>query len=161
MRLIIGLFWHTREQWNFNQDVVMVKKMIIIYQEGWTRWCRSKEYSSQCRGDKRWGFSPWVGRAPRVGSGNPLQYSWGGNSVDRGAWRATVHGTTKSQARLCNYHFISHLYMTPGKIIALTIQTFVGKVMSLVFNMLSRLVTASLLRSKSFNFMAAVTIHLY
>ena len=96
MRLIIGLFWHTREQWNFNQDVVMVKKMIIIYQEGWTRWCRSKEYSSQCRGDKRWGFSPWVGRAPRVGSGNPLQYSWGGNSMDRGAWRATVHGVTES-----------------------------------------------------------------
>ena len=81
--------------------------------------------------------------------------------MDRGARQATVHGTTKSQARLCNYHFILHLYMTPGKIIALTIQTFVGKVMSLVFNMLSRLVTASLLRSKSFNFMAAVTIHLY
>ena len=60
-----------------------------------------------------------------------------------------------------SYHFISLPYMTPGKIIALTIQTFVGKVMSLVFNMLSKFVTASLPRSKSFNFMAAVTIHLY
>ena len=59
-----------------------------------------------------------------------------------------------------SFHFISHPYMTPGKIIALTIQTFVGKVMSLVFNMLSRFVAASLPRSKSFNFMAAVTIHL-
>ena len=38
--------------------------------------------------------------------------------------------------------------MTPGKTIALTRQTFVGKVMSLPFNMLSRLVIAFLLRSK-------------
>ena len=43
---------------------------------------------------------------------------------------------------------LSHLYMTTGKTIALTIQTFVGKVMSLVFNMLSRFVIAFLLRSK-------------
>ena len=43
---------------------------------------------------------------------------------------------------------ISHLYMTPGKIIALTSWTFVAKVMSLLFNMLSRLVIAFLPRSK-------------
>ena len=43
---------------------------------------------------------------------------------------------------------ISHLYMTTGKTIALTLQTFVGKAMSLVFNMLSRLVIAFLPRSK-------------
>ena len=53
----------------------------------------------------------------------------------------------------------SHLYMTTGKTIALTIQIFVGKVISLLFNMLSRLVIAFLPRSKClFNFMAAVTI---
>ena len=43
---------------------------------------------------------------------------------------------------------LSHLYMITGKIIALTIQTFVGKVMSLLFNMLSRFVLAFLPRSK-------------
>ena len=43
---------------------------------------------------------------------------------------------------------LSHPYMTIGKTIALTIQTFVSKVMSLLFNMLSRLVIAFLLRSK-------------
>ena len=43
---------------------------------------------------------------------------------------------------------LSHLYMTTGKAIALTKQTFVGKVMSLLFNMLSRLVIAFLPRSK-------------
>ena len=43
---------------------------------------------------------------------------------------------------------ISHPYMTTGKIIALSIWTFVSKVMSLLFNMLSRLVIAFLPRSK-------------
>ena len=43
---------------------------------------------------------------------------------------------------------LSHPYMTTGKTIALTIQTFVGKVMSLLFDMLSRLVMAFLPRSK-------------
>ena len=43
---------------------------------------------------------------------------------------------------------LSHLYMTTGKTIALTIQSFVSKVMSLLFNMLSRFVIAFLPRSK-------------
>ena len=43
---------------------------------------------------------------------------------------------------------LSHSYMTTGKTIALTRRTFVGKVMSLLLNMLSRLVIAFLLRSK-------------
>ena len=44
---------------------------------------------------------------------------------------------------------LSHLCMTTGKTIALTTQTFVSKVMSLLFNMLSRIVVAFLPRSKS------------
>ena len=43
---------------------------------------------------------------------------------------------------------LSHPYMTPGKTIALTRRTFVGKVMSLLFNMLARLVITFLPRSK-------------
>ena len=54
---------------------------------------------------------------------------------------------------------LSHPYMTTGKTIALSRQTLVGKVMSLLLNMLSRLVITFLPRSKaSFNFMAAITI---
>ena len=53
---------------------------------------------------------------------------------------------------------LSHLYKTAGKTIALTIQTFVGKVMSLLLNMLSRLDIAFLPRSKCLNFVAAVTV---
>ena len=45
---------------------------------------------------------------------------------------------------------LSHPYMTTGKTIALTRRTFVGKVMSLLFNMLSRLVIAFLPRNKCF-----------
>ena len=56
---------------------------------------------------------------------------------------------------------LSHPYMTTGKTTALTIWTFVGKAMSLLFNMLSRFVIAFLLLKgqASFNLMAAVTIH--
>ena len=53
---------------------------------------------------------------------------------------------------------LSHPYMTARKTIALTRRTFVGKVMSLLLNMLSRLVITFLPRSKPLNFMAAVTI---
>ena len=49
--------------------------------------------------------------------------------------------------------------MTNGKTIALTIQTIFGKVISLLFNMLSRFVIDFLSRSKCLNFIAAVTIH--
>ena len=54
---------------------------------------------------------------------------------------------------------LSHPYMTTGKAIALTIWTFVGKVMSLLFNILPRLVLSFLPRRKClFNFMTAATI---
>ena len=53
---------------------------------------------------------------------------------------------------------LSRLYMTTGKTIALTRRTFVGQVMSLLFNRLSRLVITFFPRSKRLNFMAAVTI---
>ena len=53
---------------------------------------------------------------------------------------------------------LSHLYMTTGKTIALTMQNFVSKMMSLLLNMVSKFVTAFLSRSKCLNFMAAVNI---
>ena len=42
----------------------------------------------QCR--RSW-FDPWVRKTPGEGNGNPLQYSWLENSMDRGAWWASVH----------------------------------------------------------------------
>ena len=40
---------------------------------------------------------PWLGRSPGEGNGNPLQYFFLENFMDRGIWWATVHGVTKSQ----------------------------------------------------------------
>ena len=61
------------------------------------------------------------------------------------------HHSSKASIFLCSAFFtvqLSHPYMTTGKTIALTRQTFVGNVMSLLFNMLSRLVITFLPRSK-------------
>ena len=61
------------------------------------------------------------------------------------------HHSSKASILCCSAFFIvqfSHLYMTTGKTTALTRWTFVGKVMSLLFNMLSSLVIAFLPRSK-------------
>ena len=57
-------------------------------------------------------LTPGSGRSLGVGNGNPLQYSWLGNSMERGAWRATGHGVAKSWTPLCTHthtckiHFI-------------------------------------------------------
>ena len=45
------------------------------------------------------------GRSPGGGNGNPLQYSCLGNPMDRGAWRATVHGVAKSWTRLSTHTY--------------------------------------------------------
>ena len=55
------------------------------------------------------GLIPGLGRSPREGKGNPLQYSCLGNPMDRGAWWATVHGVTKLRTRLSDFqlHLLS------------------------------------------------------
>ena len=55
------------------------------------------------------------GRSPGGGNGNPLQYSCLGNSMDREAWRATVHGVTKSWTPLSDDTFTLTVCVTaPG-----------------------------------------------
>ena len=58
---------------------------------------------------------PGSGRSPGKGNGNPLQYSCLGNRMDRGAWRATVHGVTRVRNDLGGVHThlgISDLFVT-------------------------------------------------
>ena len=55
----------------------------------------SKEPSRQCRRPRSCGFDSWACKIPGGGHGNSLQCSCLGNPVDRGAWRATVHGVHK------------------------------------------------------------------
>ena len=62
----------------------------------------SDDKESACNaGDS--GLIPESGRSPGEGNGNPLQYSCLENSMDRGAWEATVHGAAKSQTQLSNF----------------------------------------------------------
>ena len=87
--------------------------------------------------------------------------------LDRLAVQGTLksllqHHNSKAPGFQCSAVFmvqLSHPYMTTGKIICVTMQTFVSKVMSLLFNTLSTFVIAFLPRNKRLNFMAAVTVH--
>ena len=47
---------------------------------------------------------PGLGRTPGKGTGNPLQYSCLENPMDRGAWRARVHGVAKICTQLSDWH---------------------------------------------------------
>ena len=59
---------------------------------GLPRWLSDKEFTYNA-GEA--GSIPGSGRSPGGENGNPLQYSYLGNSMGRGAWRATVHGVAK------------------------------------------------------------------
>ena len=59
------------------------------------------------------GSIPGLGRSPGEGNGNPLPYSCLENPMDRGAWRATVHGVAKSQTRLKRQHSVQ-----PGDVLS-------------------------------------------
>ena len=81
----------------------------------------------------------------------PLGWTGWISSQSKGLSSRLQHHSSKASILLCSAFFIlqfTHPYMTIGKTIAVTRQTFVDKVMSLLFNMLSRLVTTFLLRSK-------------
>ena len=81
-----------------------------------------------------------------------FRIDWFDLAVQRTLKSLLQHHSSKASIIWCSAFFmvqLSHLYMTTGKTIALTIWTFVGKMMPLLFNMLSRLVIAFLPGSKN------------
>ena len=56
------------------------------------------------------GSIPGLGRSPGRGHGNPLQYSFLENPMDRRAWLATVHGVAKNRTRLKRFSTCTHTY---------------------------------------------------
>ena len=104
------------------------------------------------RWPKFWSFSFNI----RPSSEHPGLISFRMDCLNHLAFQGTLksllqHHSSKASILLCSAFFIvqlSHPYMSTGKTIALTRWTFVGKVMSLLFNMLSRLVITFLPRSK-------------
>ena len=110
----------------------------------------SNESASHIRWPKCWSFS---NRPSNEYSGLiSFRIAWFDLLVVQGTLKSLLqHHSSKASILQHSAIFmvqLSHLYMTTGKTIALTIWTFVGKVMSLLFNMLSRLVIAFLQRSK-------------
>ena len=112
----------------------------------------SNESALHIRWPKYWSFSFNI----RPSNEHPGLISFRMDWLDLLAVQGTLksllqHHSSKASIPRCSAFFIvqlSHQYMTTGKTIALTRQTFVGKVMSLLLNMLSRLVIAFLTRSK-------------
>ena len=112
----------------------------------------SKESALHIRWPKYWSFSFNI----RSSNEHPGLISFRMDWLDVLAVQGTLksllqHHSSKASILQCSAFFVVqllHPYMTTGKTIALTRQTFVDKVMSLLFNMLSRLVITFLPRSK-------------
>ena len=112
----------------------------------------SNESTLRTRWPKYWSFSFSIIPSKEIPGLISFRMGWLDLLSVQGTLKSLLqHQSSKTSSLQHSSFFIgqlSHPYMTTGKIIALTIQTFVGQVMSLLFNILSRLVIAFLPRSK-------------
>ena len=122
----------------------------------------SNESVLHIRWPKYWSFSFSISPSNEYSGLISIRVDWLDLLAVQGTLKSLLqHHSSKASILRHSAFFIvqlSHLYMTNGKTIGLTRWTFIAKVMSLLFNMLSRLVITFLPRSKRLNFMAAVTI---
>ena len=81
--------------WTTTKDILPLCNLLIIYDFPGGSDGKASVYNA---GEP--GLIPGSGRSPAEGNGNPLQYYCLENPMDRGAWRATVHGVAKSQKGL-------------------------------------------------------------
>ena len=112
----------------------------------------SNESALPIRWPKYWSFSFSISPSNEYSKLISFRMDWLDLLAVQGTLKNLLqHHSSKASVLQCSAFFIvqvSHPYMTTGKTIALTRQTFVGKIMSLFFNMLSRLVITFLPRSK-------------
>ena len=112
----------------------------------------SNESTLRMRWPKYWSFSFSIIPSKEISGLNSFRMDWLDLLAVQGTLKSLLqHHSSKASILRCSAFFIvqvSHPYMTTGKTIALTRRTFAGKVMSLIFNMLSRLVTTFLPRSQ-------------
>ena len=111
----------------------------------------SNESALCIRWPKCWSFSFNIGPSNEYSGLISFRMDWLDLVAVQGALKRLLqHHSSKASILQCSSFFIvqlSHPYLTTGKIIALTRRTFLGKVMSLLFNMLSSLVITCLPRS--------------
>ena len=109
----------------------------------------SNESALHIRWPKNWSFSFNISPFNEHPGLISFRMDWSDLFAVQGTLKSLLqHHSSKASILLCSAFFIVHPYMTTGKTIALTRWTFVGKAMSLLFNMLSRLVITFLPRSK-------------
>ena len=112
----------------------------------------SNESALHMRWPKYWSFSFNISPSNEHPGLISFRMDWLDLLAVQGTLKSLLqHHSSKASILRCSAFFtvqLSHPYMTTGKTIALTRWTFVGKVMSLLFNMLSRLVITFLPRSK-------------
>ena len=112
----------------------------------------SNEPALCIRGPKYWGFSFSISPFNEYSGLISFRIDWLDLLVVQGTCKDLLqHHSSKASILFCSAFFmvqLSHLYMTTGKTIALTIWTLLGKVMSLLFSMPSRLAITFLPRSK-------------
>ena len=112
----------------------------------------SNESVLHIRWPKYWSFSFSISHSNEYSGLTSLRIDWFDLLVVQGTLKSLLqHHRSKATILWCSALFIVQLsqpYMTTGKTVAMTRWTFVGKVMSLLLNMLSRLVIAFLPRSK-------------
>ena len=112
----------------------------------------SNELALQIRWPKYWSFSISISPSIEYSGWISFKIDWFDLLAVQGTPQCLLqHHSLKSSIPQCSAFFmvqLSHLYLTTGKTIALTIQTFIGKVISLLFNMLSRFVKDFLPRNK-------------
>ena len=112
----------------------------------------SNELALHIKWSKYWSFSFSISPSNEYSGLISLRMDWLDLLEVQGSLKSLLqHHSSKASILQCSAFFIvqlSHPHMTPAKTIALIRWTFVGKVMSLLYNMLSRLVRAFLPRSK-------------
>ena len=111
-----------------------------------------KESVIHIRWPKYWSFSFSISPSNEYSGTDSFRMDWLDHLAVNGTLKSLLqHHSSKASILQCSAFFmtqLSHPYMTTGQTIALTLQTFVGKVMTLLFNMLLRLVITFLRRSK-------------
>src|SRR5574337_507139 len=111
----------------------------------------SNESTLHMRWPKYWSFSFSIILSKEIPGLISFRMDWLDLLAVQGTKSLLQHDSSKASILRCSAFFtvqLSHPYITTGKTIALTRQTFVGKVMSLLLNMLSTLVITFLLRSE-------------